>query len=368
MCNATGTAERHEAMSTIDWISPDQFGAWDAFVTRHPLGLVYHLSLWQTVLETAFGHIRGGILVLKDEDGQIQAGLPVYNIKSWLLKNRTVSVPFATICDPLVSTNEQFALLWKVIEDTARTNKSTRIEIRTRRANTDCLPAFLQPGKQYKHHYLPLDKPGEAIYRSFHDSCVRRRVSKAERAGIVVEERSDKESLHALHALLVATRQRLALPPMPFEFFEAMYRCLVPDLATLYLAIHEGRPVGGALVFKFKDQWTAEYSGHADNAPPGTDQLVYWHAIQQAKSNGAAYFSFGRTSLSNTGLLEYKRRWATVEEDLTDFMWYQHHAPAHADPTSKSLPGSVYAAVRLLRYTPAAVQKTFGDFCYRHLG
>jgi hypothetical protein len=362
------TTGRHEEMRTIDWISPDQLGAWDDFVARHPLGLVYHLSSWQTVLETAFGHIRGRFLVLRDDDGRIQAGLPVYNIRSWLLKNRTVCVPFATICDPLVSTNEEFSLLWKAIEDTARTNKSKRIEIRTRRANTDCLPAHLKAGKRYMHHYLPLDRSGDALYRTFHDSCVRRRVSKAIRAGVVVEERRDQESLRAFHAMLSATRRRLSLPPMPFAFFEAMFRCLVPDLAMLYLATHEGQPVGGALVFKFKDQWTAEYSGHADDAPPGTDQLVYWHAIQQAGNNGAAFFSFGRTSLNNTSLLEYKRRWATVEEELTDFEWHHGSAPAQANPTGKSLPGSVYAAVRLLRYTPASVQKSFGDFCYRHLG
>jgi len=355
-------------MSTIDWISPDELGAWDAFVARHPLGLVYHLSSWQRVLETAFGHIRGRFLVLRDDANQIQAGLPVYNVTSWLLKNRTVSVPFADICDPLVSTREEFGLLWQAIEDTARLHKSKKVEIRTRRANTDCLPALLRAGAKYRHHYLSLDGSADALYRSFHDSCIRRRVNKAVRAGVVVEERQDQESLRVFHALLVATRRRLSLPPMPLAFFESMHRCLVPDHAVLYLALHAGQPVGGALTFKFRDQWTAEYSGHTDNAPAGTDQLLYWHAIQRAKSSGAGYFSFGRTSLDNTGLLEYKRRWATVEEELTDFVWYPGSAPTRSNPSSKTVPGSLYAAVRLLRYTPAAVQKSFGDFCYRHLG
>ena len=68
-------------MSTIHWLSPDERGEWDAFVTRHPLGLVYHLSAWQRVLESAFRHIRGRFLVLRDGGGQIQAGLPVYRKK-----------------------------------------------------------------------------------------------------------------------------------------------------------------------------------------------------------------------------------------------------------------------------------------------
>ncbi len=107
---------------------------------------------------------------------------------------------------------------------------------------------------------------------------------------------------------------------MPFAFFQAMYRSLSPDHAALYVAVHAGKPVGGLLALKFKDLWTMEYNGDADDAPAGTNQLLCWETIQRAKSSGATCFSFGRTSLDNASLLEYKGRWATVEEDLTDFV------------------------------------------------
>jgi CelD/BcsL family acetyltransferase involved in cellulose biosynthesis len=356
-------------MSTIHWLSPDEQGEWDAFVTRHPLGLVYHLSSWQRVLESAFGHIRGRFLVLRDGGGQIQAGLPVYMVTSWLLGNRTVSVPFATMCDPLISTKEEFSFLWLAIEDASGKHRSQRIEIRTRRISTDCMPPLLTASARYKHHYLPLGENTDALFRSFHQSCVRRRVEKARRAGVVVEERQDEQSLRVFHALLVATRRRLSLPPMPFAFFQAMYRWLSPDRAALYMAVHAGEPVGGLLALKFKDLWTMEYTGDADNATPGTNQLLCWETIQRAKSSGAGCFSFGRTSLDNTGLLDYKRRWATVEEDLTDFISPPGATSAQADESLKSVNRAFYVTTkRLLRYAPAAVQKSFGDFCYRHLG
>jgi CelD/BcsL family acetyltransferase involved in cellulose biosynthesis len=356
-------------MSTIYWLTPDELGEWDAFVARHPLGLVYHLSAWQRVLESAFGHIRGRFLVLRDEHGQIKAGLPVYTVTSWLLKNRVVSVPFATMCDPLVSTKEDFNLLWPAMEDASRQNKCRRIEIRTRRVDIGFVPAPLAPSARYKHHYLLLNGSSEVLFRSFHQSCVRRRVEKARRASIIVEERKDEQSLRVLHALLVATRRKRLLPPMPFAFFQAMYRCLSPDHASLYIALYEGEPVGGMLALKFKDMWTMEYNGDAGDAPPGANQLLCWEAIQRAKKSGARFFSFGRTSLDNESLLDYKRRWATVEEDLTDFT----NLPAAADvQADESLGGGGLtfrvAARQVLRYAPATVQKSFGDFCYRHLG
>jgi CelD/BcsL family acetyltransferase involved in cellulose biosynthesis len=355
-------------VSSVHWLSHEEHREWDDFVARHPLGLVYHLTSWQRALESAFGHIHGRFLVLRDDVGQIQAGLPVFNVRSWLLKNRTVSVPFATVCDPLISTKDEFDLLWPAIEGAAKGNRSKRIEIRTRRTSTDCVPAPLTIDSRFKHHYLPLGESTDTMFRSFHDSCVCRRIKKAKRAGVAIEERGDEQSLRTFHALMAATRRRLFLPPMPFAFFASLYAHLSPVHATLYLAVDKGEHVGGALVLKFKDFWIAEYSGHSDNAPAGADQLLYWHAIQEAKASGAAQFSFGRTSLDNTGLLEYKRRWATVEEDLTEFVCY----PGSEQPQPAKSKGAVRQAFsmasRLLRYTPAAVQQSIGDFCYRHLG
>jgi len=195
-------------LNKIYWLSAEEQDEWDAFVTRHPLGLIYHLSSWQRVLESAFGHIRGRFLVLRDGGGQIQAGLPVYTVASWLLGNRTVSVPYATMCDPLISTKEQFNLLWPAIEDASEKQGIRRIEIRTRRIGTDCIPALLTASEKYKHHYLPLGEPTDAMFRSFDKTSIRQRVKKAKREGVVVEERQDEQSLRVLHAFLVATRRR----------------------------------------------------------------------------------------------------------------------------------------------------------------
>lgn len=354
----------------IHWLSPEEQGEWDDFVSRHPLGLVYHLSSWQRVLETAFEHIRGRFLVLRNGDGQIQAGLPVYTVSSWLLGNRTVSIPFATLCDPLVSTKEEFDLLWPAMGEAAKKHGCRRIEIRTRRISTDGIPGRLTVRARYKHHYLPLDSPTDALFRSFDKTTIRQRVEQARRAGVVVEERQDEQSLRVLYSFLVATRRRRSLPPMPFAFFQAMHRSLGPERVALYLAMHAGQPVGGMLVLKFKDMWTAEYSGTADSATRGSGPLVYWEAIQCAKSSGAGCFSFGRTSLDNTGLLDHKRRWATIEEDLFEFSNRRDPTPTQGHESFNTGVMSLGRnAVRLIeQFAPARVQTLLGDFIYRHLG
>ncbi len=357
-------------MYTIHWLSPDEFDEWDCFVSSHPLGLIYHLSSWKQALENAFGHIRGQFLVLRDGNGRIQAGLPVYSVTSLLLGNRTVSVPFATMCDPLVSTGEQFNLLWPAIEQAAQKLKSRRIEIRTMHVNSDCMHALLAPGNKYKHHFISLADPMDVLFKRFNRSNICNAIRKATREGVVVEERQSDKDLRVFHSLLVVSRRKHLLPPMPFAFFKAMYRSLGPERVAFYLAMCSGKPVGGILISKFNGLCTAEYMGTAENSTRGVSAVLYWKAIQCAGSCGANWFSFGRTSCDNTGLLSYKRRWAVTEEDLTDFISRPGAAPAleHAACDS-GWPALHETAIKLvMRIAPAPVQKLVGDFCYHHLG
>lgn len=355
-------------MSTVDRIKPTESEAWDAFVMGHPLGRIYHLTTWKSVIESAFPHIHGDVLVIRNNDGEIQGGMPIYNVRSWLLKNRIVSVPFATVCDPLFSTGEDFLRCWEVILNTYKRNNSKRVEIRTYKASKDCLPIPMRKGAIYMHHSLLLEPSEEALLRSFQESCIRSRIKKASKSGVIVEEAGDIESLRQFHAMLAATRRRLALLPMPIRFFEAIHQWMIPEHARLYLARSGKQPVGGVLIFKFRNCWIAEYSGHFDNAPPGTDQLLYWHAIRAAKADRADHFSFGRTSPDNTGLLEYKRRWATVEDELTDFVWSSEPDESHRGSHLGSHSDGAYAIARLFQRAPASIRRYLGDFCYRHLG
>src|SRR5207248_7891612 len=93
----------------VRWLEREEDDLWDAFVVRHPHGLIYHRACWRRVLEEAFPHIRGRFLALCDgATGEMAAGMPVYTVKSWMLGNRVVSLPYATVCDPLITDGSQF--------------------------------------------------------------------------------------------------------------------------------------------------------------------------------------------------------------------------------------------------------------------
>jgi CelD/BcsL family acetyltransferase involved in cellulose biosynthesis len=357
-----------ESTPSVHWLGSADDAEWDEFVNRHPLGLVYHLSAWRKVLEEAFPHIRGQFLVLRDgHDGRIQAGLPVYTVKSWLLGNSVSSVPFASFCDPLISSAEEFLLLLPELKSLHQRSHSRRLEVRTNKLAGVMADSTLSASSGYKHHYLSLDKSENELLSSFARSSIRQKMTKAAKEGVTVEEREDEGGMDLCHSILEETRSRLALPVLPQTFFRAMRKHLFPKYLKVLIARHNGKPVAFHLMLTFKELWISEYSGDTKEAISGVNQLLYWETMKRAKAHGATTFSFGRTSASNEGLLNYKRRWSPVEEDQVDFSL----AAAETEPAKgKSREKSVaYKLVRaVLSAAPKPVYRMIGDYCYRHLG
>jgi Acetyltransferase (GNAT) domain len=355
--------------SRVTLLDDAELSEWDEFVSGHPRGLAYHLSAWKHVIENTFPHIRGQFLALRENNsGRIIAGLPVYIVRSWLLGNRAVSVPFASVMDPLIGGTEDLLAFFPSLTGLLRQSGSMTLEIRSLYSAKLVAATNLCPKVGYKHHYIPLSQGPDTLLRGFSESCVRRKIRKAENQKITVTVGGDERDWRVYYDILTETRRRLSIPPLPFRFFEAMRQYIPPRNRTLFIGLQGGVPIGCLLTLNLGDVWAVEYSGDTSAArSSGVNQLLYWEAIQLAYSQGAKTFSLGRTSVVNHGLLDYKRRWATIEEDLTDFTF---PAIRGREKTSRSREASTaYRLVRgLVRRVPMPIYRKIGSFCYRHLG
>lgn len=345
------------------WLSDAELPEWDAWVDRHPLSVVYHGSAWKRVLETAFPHMRGRVAALKDaQTGSILGGLPVYEVRSWILGTRRVSIPFASICDPLVS---NVAHLDTLLTGLLSTRGEGGVEVR----------AWRVPARYFEdapvvdralHHVVDLAPGPDDIHRRLSRTAVRRMISKGTKSGIRVVEARTASEWAEFYRLQTASRRTLGLPAMPARFFEAIHQWIPESRRLLLLAIKEGRPVAGALGLKSPDVFILEYSGEETlGSGSGAGQMVYWESLRRACADGCRWFSFGRTSMENTGLAAYKRHWATIEEELLSF------GPGMAQTSRKAVAGS--SKTRQLigvvsRHAPQPVYRLLSNFCYRHWG
>jgi hypothetical protein len=343
-------------------IDPEHDHRWDALVEKHPYGWICHLSSWKKILEEHFPHMKGHYLALIENE-EIKAGLPIFEVRSWILRNRFVSVPFASLCDPLVSSEIETGHLVKAALDLAAEMRCPYMEIRTLKAGEFILDERFVRSNFCKHHFLSLEANLEEIRKGFHRTCVRQRIARAQKSGLSLRVGETEEDLAKFYALHLLTRKRVNLPPQPYGFFLQMWR-MFSSTGKLELMLVETEKVvvAGLILLKFRDRVSAEFAGSDETFKEmSPNHLLFSEAIGNAHREGYRVFDFGRTSPTNSSLMDFKRQWGTTVVDLPQFTcpkmellredWKGHWVPKE-----------------LCRRLPEPLFEKFGNLCYRHLG
>src|SRR5438046_41488 len=80
------------------------------------------------------------------------------------------------------------------------------------------ISAAAAASESYYGHFLDLKIGRDALISNF-SSSVQRAVRKAQRSGLSVSMRSDKDAMATFYTLHVRTRRRHGVPPQPQSFF-----------------------------------------------------------------------------------------------------------------------------------------------------
>ena len=306
--------------------------------------------------------------MLMDDTGEnIRAGLPVYLVNSWLTGKRLVSIPFATLCDPLITSNEDMKLFFDAVLKLSEEQKASYIEIKSLKSNQIIQDERLGYSDFFKHHYLLLEKDPEMLRKNFHRTCVRQRISRAEKSGLDLRIAEDTPDLRSFYRLYLMTRKRLGLPTQPYRFIESLwYAYKGSNLIQILLALKNGQAIAGLVLFKYKDRVSAEFAASDDrffNLSP--NHYLFWQAIRSAYLEGYKIFDFGRTSPNNKTLMDFKDHWGTNIISLRQFYYPKDktNTMAGIEDSWKYRMGS-YACKK----SPDAIQGLIGNICYRHLG
>lgn len=354
--------------NNIQLIDPCKDPRWDNFVEKHPFGWICHLSNWKQALENSFRHMKGYYFAIVDDAGkEIRAALPVYTVKSWLTGNRLVSIPFASLCDPLISENEDLTCLLQSAINLSKEIKSSFIEIRT--LSSPSMIKNNQLGKiaVYKQHVLPLNDAPERLKTRFHRTCIRQRINRALKSNLTLRVGKNLSDLQRFYQLHLISRKRLCLPPQPFCFFKSLWDVFSPvNQLTLLLAESKEKAIAGLILLKFKDRVSAEFAvSDEDYKNLSPNHFIFWEAIKMSYNEGYKTFDFGRTSPSNKSLMDFKKRWATEEVDLPQY-YYPENVMKYSTGVENSLRYKFTS--KLCSKAPNSTLQVIGNFCYRHLG
>lgn len=355
-------------MSNIELIDPLQDPRWDTFVESHPYGWLCHLSGWKQVLEKSFKHMKGYYFALLDDQGaNIEAALPIFEVKSWLTGKRMVSIPYATLCDPLISTTDDMKDLLQAVMNLSDELKSRYVEIRTLHSTSFIQDERFGRSNFFKHHFLQLEEEPERMKKRFHRSCVRQKIARAIKNKLKTRLVIDSSGLSEFYRLQLMTRKRLGLPCQPYIFFESLWEVFSPAGQVAVILAEKGSAViGGLLVFRFKDRVSIEFAASDERfMDMSPNHFLFWETIKSAYESGYQIVDFGRTSPNNEGLMDFKRRWGTSMIDLPQFFCpngVEEKFAAHEKSWKYKLVNSI------CKSGPVFMQPGIDNFLYRHLG
>lgn len=125
----------------------------------------------------------------------------------------------------------------------------------------------------------------------------------AARKGVEITGDTTKADLREFYTLLQETAARDGFSVRGFGYFEDLWDCIIArGLGRLFLARHEGQPLGGAVNFILGRQCWYVYgasSSHLRNLMP--NHLLQWRMLQWARDEGCEVYDFRGVALDRPG-------------------------------------------------------------------
>ena len=281
-------------------------------------------------------------------------------VRSRLTGNRLVSIPFTDHCEPLAHESAEVDALVTSLTRTVAEEGWKYFEMRPVRY-VPSLPLGLGAFNTYFLHRLDLRRSEDALFRSFHKSCIQRKILKAERESLHCEEGASELLLQQFYKLLIMTRRRLGLPPQPQQWFRNLIASLGTDL-KIRVASMGDVPVASILTIRAKKTMVYKY-GCSDarfNNLGGT-ALLLWNAIREAHSAGLEEFDLGRSDVNQEGLIAFKEHWGAKRSTLD---YWCCPPPANAAGGTRH-PAKWFRS--LASRSPNAALVLVGRLLYRHI-
>ena len=341
-------------------IDPQQDPRWATLVESHPRSSVFHTPQWLEALRRTYGYTPRAFTT-NPAGTALTNGIVFCQIDSWLTGQRLVSLPFSDHCEPLVlNSDDLYTVLAGVLKKTA--GKLGYTEIRPRFSiELDAQYAF-RPYSRYYLHVLELHPDLRELHSRLHKHSMQRKIRRAQREQVVTEQGRSEAILKDFYGLLILTRRRHRLPPQPLAWFRNLVACFGDRLIIRVARVH-GRPIASILTLRHKQTMVYKYGcSEARFHNLGGMPLLFWQAIQQAKSEQLREFDLGRSESSNAGLIRFKDHLGASKTSLTYCRSSGRLNKIAGDILQRSV------AQKLLLHLPNSLFRLAGEIFYRHAG
>jgi len=272
---------------------------------------------WHEVVRRAYGHETRYWAARRA--GTLEGAFAATRVRVPLLGSKYIGLPYQMHSGAPVSSSVDVQVeLVRACIDEARSEGAAYIEIR----HFEAMPYLERLGFQSVDSALvttviPLE--GLELTRAAHGH--RQRVRKAGRSGVEITEASSLAEWRLFRRMYLETGRGMGAPQAGWSFFAGM-RELMGDQSRLYMALYEGRTIGGFLVFGDERGVFARCSAHStpEALSLNVGQALWWRALTDAADAGCSEFNCGITWTGDSGLVKWKEGWGGTSRPVHTYV------------------------------------------------
>ena len=328
---------------------------WDGYVSQHPDATADHLWRWREIFDGVFGH-EAAYLLARRGDATVGV-LPLVRFRSRIFGRFVVSLPFLNYGGVLADDEAAAAALVEGAVDLAQRFGARHVELRHVRRQL--------PDRPCRQHKLQLTRPlpatSEELWNGI-DRKVRNQVRKAQKEGLVAVS-GGRELVSEFYDVFARNMRDLGTPVYSRRLFEETLR-LFPDRARVFVVRRGQLAVAAGVDVRFRDvtlvPWASSLREYRALCP---NMLLYWSMLEQAISDGARTFDFGR-STPGAGTHSFKIQWGATAVPLN---WEYVLLSTHGLPDQGPSNSKFQAAIGIWKHLPQWVANSMGPAVASHL-
>lgn len=309
---------------------------------------------WKQAVESTYGLEIETFVPTSEAGGRAQ-----YCVISDVRGSRVVCLPFSDFCQPRLGVrgwNEFSAHL-----------QSLDLPVTIRPFRGDSLAADSPFERCHEHFWHGVDlRQGHEAFWAGLKGKVRTAVRRRARHGIRLRWTNRLEDLAKFHAMHVDLRKsKYHLLAQPFEFF-ANLRDIFGDSMALVLADVDGDPVAGVVLIECDGVWNYKFNASYP-LPYRPNAALVVEACREGAERGLDLLDLGRSDVAQSGLVRFKRQFASHERQLTTLRW----SPNKVEPRAALDAGDTLTSLTELLTDPALpneVAARGGALLYKYFG
>ncbi|PID43515.1 MAG: peptidoglycan bridge formation protein FemAB [Proteobacteria bacterium] len=337
------------------YVTESDFAGWDAFVASHPESTFFHRIGWLRVIRRAFRH-EPHYLVTENQEGEMVAVLPLFEVKSALFGHSLVSVPFCVYGGPLAGNEEAMLHITDYAAGLAKRLNVDFLELRNIDKIRDDWPVksihstFIRP--------IECDDAKNLAAVKYKQRAV---VRKSLKNNLEISFPSDSDEFYLAYSTSV---RNLGTPVFSKRYFLELKREFGDDCEILSVK-KNGQLHSALMSFYFKDTVLPYYGGGLpESRGSKAMDLMYFDQMCRAGKKGYKLYDFGR-SKNDSGPFKYKKHWGFEAKPLN----YQYFLVNSTElPDLNPLNPKYQLMINTWKKLPLRLSQLIGPLVSKYLG